>query len=70
MDTKIFENLQKSSEERLKQLMFEADQLQLSLEKIEKTKIVFEQINITLDNITGFENLIKYRLFLGIVSMD
>ncbi|WP_139420267.1 V-type ATP synthase subunit I domain-containing protein [Chryseobacterium mulctrae] len=64
-----FENLQLSSEKRLEQLMFETDQLHKSLDKIEETEKVFEKINITLE-IAGLKDLINYRLFLGIVSMD
>lgn len=69
MSTTNFENLQISSEKRLDQLMFETDQLHKSLDKIEETEKVFEKISITLET-TGLKDLINYRLFLGIVSMD
>lgn len=63
------DNLQKNCEQRLEQLMSEVDQLQIAYGKIEKTKLLFKKVDVKFD-VLGFENLLKYRIFLGIVSMD
>lgn len=63
------EFLRESSEQRLEQLTSEVDKLYSVNQKIEKTNLLFTEIDLNSD-IIGFKNLINYRLFLGIVSMD
>jgi hypothetical protein len=64
-----FEYLQNTTEERLNQLIGEVDRLYYLVNKINKNSDFFKEISSDSD-IIGFKNLIDFRLFIGIVTMD